>query len=137
MTLARSRAARLVHTCFQELRHTLTAAPSGSIHQGGLALAASTAALIQIKFAQAPNPKPTQISSGTCRTSLHSPAQLLSGSSPLCAPAWGPCKVYFPPVLQEPMDLMELPMARCCSPQNLTPPTLRMWVPGPLFVVAP
>ena len=55
----------------------------------------------------------------------------------MCAPAWGPCKVCFPPVLQEPMDLMELLMARCCSPQNSTPPTLRMRVPGPLFVVAP
>ena len=133
MTLARSRAARLVHTCSQELRHTLTVAILGSIRQGGPALAASIVALIQVRFAQAPNPNPTQISSGTCRTSLHSHCTAAVRIQSLVCPS----KVYCPSVLQEPMDLMELPMARCCSPQNLTPPTLRMRVPGPLFAWAP
>ena len=55
MTLARSRAARLVHPCGQELRHTLTVAIEGSEHEGGPALAASTAALIQVRFARAPS----------------------------------------------------------------------------------
>ena len=95
MTLARSRAARLVHTCGQELRHTLTAAPSGSIHQGGLALAASTAALIQIRFAQAPNPNPTQISSGTCRTSLHSHCTAAVRIQSLVCPSLGPLQSLF------------------------------------------
>ena len=135
MTLARSRAARLVHTCGQELRRTLTAAMQGSIHQGGLALAASIAALIQVRFAQAPNPNPTQISSGTCRTSLHSLCTAAVRIQSLVCPSLAPVQSLFS--MQEPMDLMELPMARCCSPQNLTPPTLRMRVPGPLFAWAP
>ena len=135
MTLARSRAARLVHTCGQELRHTLTVAILGSFHEGGLALAASTAALIQLKVAQAPHSNPT-INPNLLRNLQNLPALPCTAAvriqSLVC-----PCKVYFPPVLQEPMDLMELPMARCCSPQNLIPPTLRMWVPGPLFAWAP
>ena len=88
MTLARSRAARLVHPCGQELRRTLTVAPFGSNNQGGRALTASTAALIQIKFAQAPNPNPTQISSGTCRTSVHSPLHSCQDPVP-CVPQLG------------------------------------------------
>ena len=134
MTLAQSRAARLVHPCGQELRHTLTVAMLGSIHQGGPALAASIAALIQVRFAQAPNPNPTQISSGTCRTSLHSSCTAAVRIQSLVCPSLGPVQSLFS--MQEPMDLMELPMARCCSPQNLTP-SLRMRVPGPLFAWAP
>ena len=132
--MARSRAARLVHPCGQELRHTVTVAILGSNHQGGRALAASTAALIQVRFAQAPiqtQPKsPLEPAEPPCTPLCTAAVRIQS----LVCPSLGPVQSLFS--MQEPMDLMKLPMARCCSPQNLTPPTLRMRVPGPLFVGA-